>query len=166
MTERTLCRRTATSTAKPRRTLAGPAFDIQHAEKHMVGFDVVVPTAERQPVGALQCASGAVGELQVGDADRHGGGPDRLANLASTAIQRHSCREQCLAGRAPFVSDDAEQQVLGPDLAMPEKTRLFPATGNNHARTVAESVEHDPTVDETVARPAGGPGARSTRRDP
>lgn len=66
--------------AQPAKDLPRCPFDVEKAEQDMLGLDLLVVAAQREPRRSLQGAFGPVGELKIAKlADSLSG--DRLGNL-------------------------------------------------------------------------------------
>ena len=106
--------------AEPAHHLAGEAFDVEHAEQHMVGVDLRIAVATCKPAGALERTLRAWRERQLlvvrgfhdlGDDFRHG---------EAGAGERRSGGAQRRRRVAVGVGEQSEQQVFGADPCMPE----------------------------------------------
>ena len=134
---------------EPAEHLAGPSFDIKDAEKNVARLDLAIPTADGEPVGSLQGALGTVCQGQFRSAGHRGRRPHGLAGFASAPAQRRPGRHQRAGDRALPVPNQPKEEVLSPNLTVPETPRLFFGPADRHAGSVTESVEHGQTLDQS-----------------
>ena len=127
--------------------MTSPSFDIKDAEKNVPWFDLLIPTPDRESVGALQGALGAVCQPQFCSRGHCGRRADGLANLAPAPTHRRPGLDQRSTSRALLVGNKSKEEMLGPDLAVPQTPGLLLGPGDGHARIVTESVQHDQTLD-------------------
>src|SRR6266545_3335957 len=110
-------------------------------EEDVLGADVVVPELQGLPERQLQDLLGPWGE---GDVSRRGGLPLAvdLLDLGSDCFQRDPKGLEGLAGHAFPLVDQPEEDVLGADVVVVERPRLFLGEGDYPTRSVGESLEH------------------------
>ena len=110
------------------------------AEQQVLGADVVVAEAARLVDGELDDALGARGEADLAD-DRAVAAPDDEldggADLGQLDVHvlEHARRD------ALALADEAEQEVLGPDVVVVEALRLVLGEGQHLPRPIGELVE-------------------------
>jgi hypothetical protein len=132
---------------QPAEYLAGPSFDIQNAEKNVAWLDLLVPTADRKSVGALERTLGAVRQAQFRGAGHLGRRANGLANFASAPAQGCTRLDQRSTNHALLVRNESKEEMLGPDLAVPQTPSLLLGPGDRHTRPITESVQHGVTLD-------------------
>ena len=110
----------------------------------MLGLDLLVVAAQREPRRSLQGAFGPVGELDRRLAGALSG--DRLGHLVTCAVKGRPGRHQGPRRAVLTARKYPEQKVLRADVAVAEAPGLLLCTSDCLSRTVAESLEHLTTV--------------------
>ena len=107
----------------------------------MLGADVGVAELQRLAQGQLEHLLGARGERDV-TARRLLALADDLLDLGAHGLQRDVEALQRLGGDALALVDEAEQDVLGPDVVVGEHAGLFLGQHDHPAGSVSEPLEH------------------------
>src|SRR6185437_249425 len=122
--------------------LGGDALALaDEAEQDVLGADVVVAELEGLAEAQLQDLLGARGERDVAGRLLLALADDVLALLAD-GVQRDTERFQSLGGDPLTLVDQAEQDVLRPDVVVVEHLGLFLGQDDDAASAVGESLEH------------------------
>ncbi len=110
-------------------------------EEDVLGADVVVSELQRLTQRELEDLLGAGGE---GDVARGRGAAvtDDLLDLRAHGFERDAERLERLGGDAFAFVDQAEQDVLGPDVVVVEQARLFLRQHHHSAGSIGEAFEH------------------------
>jgi hypothetical protein len=111
------------------------------AEQDVLGADVVVPELERLTERQLEHLLGARRERDVTRRGRAALADD-LLDLVAHGLERDAQRLECLGGDALTFVDQAEQDVLGPDVAVVEQPSFFLSEDHDPAGPVGEAFEH------------------------
>jgi hypothetical protein len=114
-------------------------------EQDVLGPDVVVAELQRLAQAQLQDLLGTRGERDV-PARRLLALADDLLDLCPHGLQRDPEALQRLCGDAFPLVDEAEQDVLGPDVVVAEHPGLFLGQDDHTTRPVGESFEHGITL--------------------
>ncbi len=122
--------------------LGGDALALtDQAEQDVLGPDVVVAELQRLAQRELEHLLGPRGERDVA-----AGGllalADDLLDLLADTLQRDAERLQSLGRDALALVDQAEQDVLGPDVVVVEHPGLFLGQDHDAPRPVGEPLEH------------------------
>ena len=148
--------------------LRGDTFALaDEAEEDVLGADVVVAELQRLAQRELEDLLGAGGE---GDVTRGSlaAVADDLFDLGAHGLERDAERLERLGGDALAFVDQAEQDVLGPDVVVVEQARLFLRQDDDSAGSIGEAFEHgwDPPLVQSDGRPSpvGESGECAIRR--
>ena len=131
--------------------LRGDAFALaDQAEQDVLGPDVVVAELQRFAQRQLEHLLGAGRERDVA---RRGlpAVADDLFHLGAHGLERDAERLECLGGNSFALVDQAEQDVLGPDVVVVEQARFLLGEDYDPSRSVGEALEQNEP-------PLGGPG--------
>ena len=121
--------------------LGGNALALAHQpEQHVLGPDVVVSELERLAQRQLENLLRPRGERRRAGR-RRPGWTDRLFDLLAHRFERDAEGLERLGGEALTLVDESEQDVLGPDEAVVEKTRLFLGQYEHPSCPVGEPLE-------------------------
>src|SRR5581483_238574 len=122
--------------------LGGDALALaDQAEQDVLGADVGVAELQRLAQGQLEHLLGARGERDVPGRSLLAL-TDDLLDLGAHSLQRDVERLQRLGGDALTLVDEAEQDVLRPDVVVREHAGLFLGQHNDSASSVGEPLEH------------------------
>ena len=139
--------------------LGGDALALaDEAEQDVLGADVVVAQLQRLAQRQLEDLLGARGE---GDVTRRRllALADDLLHLGAHGLQRDAERLQRLGGDALTLVDQAQEDVLGPDVVVVEHPCLFLGKDDHATGSVRESLEHVHSSRAACRAPrAGAPG--------
>ena len=82
--------------------------------------------------------------------------PDDLLDLGADRLERDTEGLERLGRDALSFVDEAEQDVLGPDVVVVEQARLFLRQDDNSAGSIGEALEHgmDPPLVQSDGRPS------------
>src|SRR6185369_13429505 len=83
--------------------------------------------------------------------------PDDLLDLLADRLEGDTERLQRLGGDALTLVDEAEQDVLGPDVVVVEEPRLFLREDHDPSGSVGEALEQDSASREVLRRPHAPP---------
>ena len=110
------------------------------AEQDVLGADVVVAEAQRLAEGELEDLLGArrEGDLAGGDLLT---GADDAHDLRAHALDGDVEGLEDAGGQALLLAEQAEQDVLGADVVVLERARLFLGEDHHLARSLCESLE-------------------------
>ena len=127
-------------------------------EEDVLGADVVVSELQRLAQRELEDLLGAGRE---GDVTRRRGAAvtDDLLDLRAHGLERDAERLERLGGDALALVDQAEQDVLGPDVVVVEQARFFLRQDDHSAGSIGEAFEHGgdpPLVVSLHARSSSG----------
>ena len=123
--------------------LRGDAFALaDQAEEDVLGADVVVAELQRFAQRELEHLLRARRE---GDVTRRGlaAVADDLLDLGAHGLERDAERLERLGRDALALVDQAEQDVLGPDVVVVEESRLFLREDHDPSCSVGEALEQD-----------------------
>ena len=107
----------------------------------MLGADVVVSELQRLAQRELEDLLGAGGERDV----TRGSGAavtDDLLDLRAHGLEGDAERLERLRGDALAFVDEAEQDVLGPDVVVVEQARFFLRQDDHSAGSIGKAFEH------------------------
>ena len=122
--------------------LGGHALALaDQAEEHVLGADVVVAELQRLPQRQLQDLLGP-GRERRGSGGRRSGRTDRLLDLLADGLEADTERLERLGRHALTLVDQAQQDVLGADEVVIEKSRLFLGQDQDSSGSVSETFEH------------------------
>ena len=122
--------------------LGGDALALaDQAEQDVLGADVVVAELQRLAQRQLEDLLGAGGEGDV-PGRRRAALADDLLDLAADGLERDAEALEGLGGDAFALVDQAEQDVLGPDVAVVEQARFLLGEDDDPAGPVGETFEH------------------------
>ena len=120
----------------------GDALVLAHeAEQDVLGADVVVPQAQRLAEGELEHLLGARGEGDLAGGDLLTGADD-AHDLGAHPLDGDVEGLEDAGGEALLLAEQAEQDVLGPDVVVLERPRLFLGENDDLAGSFCESLEH------------------------
>ena len=124
----------------------GDALVLAHeAEQDVLGADVVVPERERLAQGQLEHLLGARRERDLAGGDLFTGADDAHDLGAHTLDGDVEALED--AGRkALLLAQQAEQDVLGPDVVVLQRPRLLLGEDDHLTGSLCESLEHGGAV--------------------
>ena len=123
--------------------LGGDALALaDQAQQDVLGADVVVAELQGLPQGELQHLLGAGREGDV-PGRRRAALADDLLDLGANRLQADPEGLEGLGGDAFALVDEAEQDVLGPDVVVVEQPRLFLGEDDHSASPVCEPFEQD-----------------------
>jgi hypothetical protein len=120
------------------------------AEQDVLGADVVVPETQGFAQRALEHRLGAVCERDLADGNLLAGA-DHPHHFATHALTGDLKRLQNPGGHAPFLAQQPEQDVLGANVVVAQRPRLFLSQNDNVASGLGKSLKHTPR-DRTLAR--------------
>ena len=120
----------------------------------MLGADVVVAELQRLAERQLQDLLGPRSERRR-TGGRRAGRTDRLLDLLADRFQADTERLERLGRHALTLVDEPQQDVLGADEVVVEKSRFFLGQDQDSSGSVSETFEH-----------AGPPYRQFTRRTP
>ena len=148
--------------------LRGDALTLaDEPEEDVLGADVVVAELQRLAQRELEDLLGAGRERDV--ARRRGAAvADDLLDLRAHGLERDAERLERLGGDALALVDQAEQDVLGPDVVVVEQARFFLRQDDHSAGSIGEAFEHgvDPPLVSSDGRPVIRQWNRHRRRHP
>ena len=122
--------------------LRGDAFALaDQPEEDVLGADVVVAELQRLAQRELEDLLGAGGERDVARR-RLAAVADDLLDLRAHGLERDAERLERLGGDALALVDQAEQDVLGPDVVVVEQARFFLRQDDHSAGSIGEAFEH------------------------
>ncbi len=139
--------------------LRGDAFALaDQAEQDVLGPDVVVTELQRLAQRQLEHL---LRSRREGDVTRRGlpAVADDLLHLGAHGLERDAERLECLGGNPFALVDQAEQDVLGPDVVVVEQARFLLGEDYDPSRSVGEALEQNEP-------PLGGPGCLILSADP
>ena len=120
---------------------ATPSPSRMRPEEDVLRPDVVVAELQRLSQGQLQHLLGPGRERDV-PRRRRATAADDLLHLAADGLQRDAERLEGLRGHALSLVDEAEQDVLRPDVGVAELAGLFLGEDDDPAGPIGESLEH------------------------
>ena len=132
--------------------LRGDAFALaDEAEEDVLGPDVVVAELERLAQRELEHLLGAGRERDVARR-RLAAVADDLFHLGAHGLERDAERLERLGGDSFALVDQAEQDVLGPDVVVVEQARFLLGEDDDPSRSVGEALEqNEPPLGEHAA---------------
>ncbi len=111
------------------------------AEQDVLGADVVVPEAERLAEGELQNLLRARRERDLAGGHLFARSDD-ADDLSTDAVDGDLQRLEHACGQAFLLAEQPEQDVLGPDVVVLERSRFFLGQHNYLAGSLCKSLEH------------------------
>jgi hypothetical protein len=111
-------------------------------EEDVLGPDVVVTELERLPQRELEHLLGAGRERDVAGRDLVLARPDDLLDGVTDPHELDPEGLERLGAHAGALADQAEEDVLGPDVAVVQRPRLLLGEDDDAAGSVGESLEH------------------------
>ncbi len=121
----------------------GDALVLAHqAEQDVLGADVVVAQAQRLAQRQLQHLLGARRERDLAGGDLLAGADD-AHDLRAHALDRDVERLEHAGRKALLFAQQTEQDVLGADVVVLERPRLFLRQDDHLAGSLCKSLEHD-----------------------
>ena len=119
----------------------GDALVLTHqAEQDVLGADVVVAEGERLAQRQLEHLLGARRERDLAGGDLLAGADD-AHHLRADALDRDVERLEDAGGQALLLAQQAEQDVLGADVVVLERARLFLGQDDDLTGSLCESLE-------------------------
>jgi hypothetical protein len=112
------------------------------SQQDVLGADVVVAQAERLAQRKLEDLLRARGERDLTGGDFLPR-PDDPDNLGAYALDGDVEALQDPRSEAFLLTEEAEQDVLGPDVVVLERARLFLRENDHLTGSLCESLEHD-----------------------
>lgn len=107
----------------------------------MLGLDLFVVAAQREPRRSLQRSFGPVGELEVADLAGALSG-NRLGHFVPGAVKGRPSRRQRPRRAVLAARQNPEQKMLGANVAVAEAPGLLLCMNDGLSRSIAESLEH------------------------
>ena len=126
--------------------LGGDALALaDEAEQDVLGADVVVAELQRFAQRQLEHLLGSRGERDVARR-RRAALADDLLDLAAHGLERDAERLERLRGDAFALVDQAEQDVLGADVAVVQQTRFLLRQHHHPPGPIGEAFKHGGSV--------------------
>ena len=126
--------------------LRGDALALaDQAEQDVLGPDVVVAELERLSQREFEHLLGARRERDVARR-RLAAVTDDLLHLGAHGLEGDAERLERLGGDTFALVDEAEQDVLGPDVVVVEQARFLLGEDNDPSRSVGEALEQNETA--------------------